>query len=29
MMQEVTKETFEQEVLQSEKPVVIDFWGPQ
>ena len=23
----VTKENFEQEVLQSEKPVLIDFWA--
>ena len=29
MMQEVTKETFDQEVIQSEKLVVVDFWGPQ
>lgn len=28
-MQEVTNETFDQEVIQSNKPVVIDFWGPQ
>lgn len=28
-MQEVTKETFDQEVIQSDKPVVVDFWGPQ
>jgi len=28
-MLEVTKETFEEEVVRSEIPVVIDFWGPQ
>jgi len=28
-VQEVTKETFDQEVIQSDKPVVVDFWGPQ
>ena len=28
-MQEVGKDTFEQEVIQSDKPVVVDFWGPQ
>lgn len=28
-MQEVMKETFHQEVIQSDKPVVVDFWGPQ
>ena len=26
-MKELTKETFEQDVLQSAKPVVIDFWA--
>jgi thioredoxin 1 len=28
-MKEATKETFEEEVLRSEIPVVVDFWGPQ
>jgi thioredoxin 1 len=28
-MQEVTSETFDREVTQSNKPVVVDFWGPQ
>ncbi len=27
-MTEVTKETFEQEVVRSDIPVVVDFWGP-
>jgi thioredoxin 1 len=27
-MKEVTDETFEQEVLRSDKPVVVDFWAP-
>ena len=27
-MQEVTDETFEQEVLRAAKPVVVDFWAP-
>ncbi len=26
---EVNGDTFESEVIQSEKPVVVDFWGPQ
>ena len=25
---EVTKQNFEQEVLQSDKPVLLDFWAP-
>jgi thioredoxin 1 len=28
-MKEVDKETFEREVVNSELPVVVDFWGPQ
>jgi len=28
-MKEITKETFNEEVLQTEMPVVVDFWGPQ
>lgn len=28
-MKEVTKETFEEEIIGSEIPVVVDFWGPQ
>lgn len=26
---EITGETFEQEVLQAEQPVLVDFWGPR
>jgi thioredoxin 1 len=26
-MENVTRQTFEQEVLQSEKPVIVDFWA--
>lgn len=26
---EVTGETFRQEVLESERPVLVDFWGPR
>jgi thioredoxin 1 len=29
MGMEVNADTFEQEVVQSEMPVVVDFWGPQ
>jgi thioredoxin 1 len=28
-VKEVTKETFEEDVVQADKPVVVDFWGPQ
>jgi thioredoxin 1 len=28
MVKEVTDQTFEQEVLKSERPVVVDFWAP-
>lgn len=28
-MLEVSSETFKQEVLESDKPVVVDFWGPR
>ena len=28
-MIEITNENFEQEVVRSSQPVVIDFWGPQ
>jgi len=28
-MIEINAENFEKEVIQSEKPVLIDFWGPQ
>jgi thioredoxin 1 len=28
-MKEVSKDTFEEEIIKSDKPVVVDFWGPQ
>ena len=28
-MREVTKENFEKEVILSDKPVMVDFWGPR
>lgn len=28
-MKEIDKDTFEEEVTRSEKPVMVDFWGPQ
>ena len=28
-MYEVSKETFDGEVIQSKEPIVVDFWGPQ
>ncbi len=28
-MKEINKETFESEVILSDIPVVVDFWGPQ
>jgi thioredoxin 1 len=28
-MKEVNKDNFEQEVLKADKPVLVDFWGPQ
>ena len=28
-MIEITSENFEQEVIRSSRPVMIDFWGPQ
>lgn len=29
MALEITSDTFEQEVVQSEVPVLVDFWGPR
>ncbi len=29
MINEIDKETFETEVVKSELPVLVDFWGPQ
>jgi thioredoxin 1 len=29
VVKEVSKETFEEEVIRSDRPVVVDFWGPQ
>jgi thioredoxin-like negative regulator of GroEL len=29
IMKEVDKETFESEVVGADRPVVVDFWGPQ
>ncbi|HHU69666.1 MAG TPA: thioredoxin [Thermoanaerobacterales bacterium] len=28
-MIEINKDNFDQEVLQSDKPVIVDFWGPK
>lgn len=28
-MQEISRETFSSEVMESELPVLLDFWGPQ
>jgi thioredoxin 1 len=28
-MKEVSKDTFEEEIIRSDRPVVVDFWGPQ
>ncbi len=28
-MDEVTKESFDEEIVRSEKPSVVDFWGPR
>jgi thioredoxin 1 len=29
MLKEVNKDDFDQEVVQSQQPVLVDFWGPQ
>jgi thioredoxin 1 len=29
MLKEVTKDNFDQEVVQSQQPVLVDFWGPR
>lgn len=28
-MEEVSKDTFEEEIIKSGRPVVVDFWGPR
>ena len=29
MLKEVNKDNFDQEVVQSQQPVLVDFWGPR